>query len=211
VVSGTDPRNGALFVNQLFLGHTAGAATAWEDAWLTMLHAGNGGMCYIDSVELDEVYTPILVQTRRLIPDSEGAGRFRGAPGIEVEFGPLDCAMEAGFVADGNINAPLGARQGGAAAPSDQFLRRRNGQLERLPQSGQVRLAAGETLVSIACGGGGYGDPRSRDPDRVALDVREGLVSAKRARQVYGVILDDTGAADRPATERHRQQQGESQ
>ena len=87
-----------------FLGHTAGAGAPFQDAWMTMLHAGNGGMCYIDSVELDEVYTPLHVHTRRLIKDSEGAGRFRGAPGIEVEISPVNCGMEAGFVADGNIN-----------------------------------------------------------------------------------------------------------
>ena len=56
VVSGIDPRNEKPYVNQLFLGHTAGAGAPHEDAWMTMLHAGNGGMCYIDSVELDEVY-----------------------------------------------------------------------------------------------------------------------------------------------------------
>ena len=91
----TDSRNGKPYVNQLFLGHTAGAGAPHEDAWMTMLHAGNGGMCYIDSVELDEAYTPIRVHTRRLIQDSEGAGRFRGAPGIEVEIGPVNCRMES--------------------------------------------------------------------------------------------------------------------
>jgi N-methylhydantoinase B len=69
VVSGIDPRSGKPYVNQLFLGHTAGAGAPHQDAWLTMLHVGNGGMCFIDSVELDEVYTPIHVNTRRLIPD----------------------------------------------------------------------------------------------------------------------------------------------
>ena len=94
---------------------------------MTMLHAGNGGMCYIDSVELDEVYTPIRVHTRRLIEDSEGAGRFRGAPGIRVELSPVNCRMEAGFVADGNIHIPLGARNGGPASRSDQFRLTVNG------------------------------------------------------------------------------------
>ncbi|CAN0524256.1 unnamed protein product, partial [Laminaria digitata] len=93
VVSGNDPRSGKPYVNQLFLGHTAGAGAPHEDAWMTMRHVGNGGMCFIDSVELDEVYTPIHVHTRRLITDSEGAGRYRGAPGIEVEYGPVGCQM----------------------------------------------------------------------------------------------------------------------
>jgi len=201
VVSGTDPRNNKPYVNQLFLGHTAGAGAPREDAWMTMLHAGNGGMCFIDSVELDEIYTPIHVQTRRLIADSEGAGRFRGAPGIEVELRPVSCRMEAGFVADGNIHNPLGARGGKAAAKSDQFRRTPEGELERLDQCSQVWIEDGEALVSIACGGGGYGDPKTRDPARVLSDVREGLVSRNRAKNVYGVVvtemmeIDETGTA----------------
>ncbi|MBM3559350.1 MAG: hydantoinase B/oxoprolinase family protein [Alphaproteobacteria bacterium] len=204
VVSGTDPRNGKPYVNQLFLGHTAGAAAAMQDAWLTMLHAGNGGLCYIDSVELDEVYTPIHVYSRHLSRDSEGAGRFRGAPGIEVEFGPVDCRMEAGFVADGNIHVPQGARGGTAARGSDQFRRTRNGELERLDQCSQVWIENGEKLVSMAAGGGGYGDPATRDPVRVLHDVREGLVSRERARDVYRVAITEAGEIDTAATARLR-------
>ena len=204
VVSGVDPRNGKPYVNQLFLGHTAGAAVAYQDAWMTMLHAGNGGMCFIDSVELDEVYTPIVVNSRRLIRDSEGAGRFRGAPGIEVEFGPIDCRMEVGFVADGNVNNPLGARGGGAAARSDQFRRKKDGSIVRLDQCSQVWIEDGERLVSIACGGGGYGNPHSRDPARVQQDVQEGVVSRRRARQVYGVAIKSNGRIDEEATKQLR-------
>mgnify|MGYP001181248260 FL=1 len=187
VVSGIDPRTRKPFVNQLFLGHTAGAGAPFQDAWMTMLHAGNGGMCYIDSVELDEVYTPLHVHTRRLIKDSEGAGRFRGAPGIEVELSPVDCRMEAGFVADGNINVPRGARGGGNAAPSDQRLKAKDGKINKLEQCSQVWIEDGETLISIACGGGGYGDPKTRDPNLVLKDVSESLISRERARSVYGV------------------------
>jgi N-methylhydantoinase B len=210
VVSGVDPRSGKPYVNQLFLGHTAGAAVGFEDAWMTMLHAGNGGMCFIDSVELDEVYTPIIIKTRRLIPDSEGAGRFRGAPGIEVEFGPVGCRMEAGFVADGNINNPKGARHGGEAARSDQLRRKRDGSVERLPQCSQVWIEDGEMLVSIACGGGGYGDPATRDPERVLHDVSEGIVTRERARSIYGVEITPDGGIDVELTRKSRQELRES-
>ena len=91
VVSGVDPRTGRAFINQLFLGATGGGATAHNDAWLTYLHAGNGGLCFIDSVELDELCQPIRVAGRRLLADTEGAGRLRGAPSLEVEFGPVGC------------------------------------------------------------------------------------------------------------------------
>ena len=200
VVSGIDPRNGKPYVNQLFLGHTSGAGAPNQDAWLTMLHVGNGGMCFIDSVELDEVYTPIHVHTRRLIQDSEGAGRYRGANAIEVEFGPVDCRMEAGFVADGKVHVPQGARSGLASKPSEQLKRLRNGELEILEQCSIVWVEDGETLVSVAQGGGGYGDPSTRDIDRVAHDVNEKLISRARAEEVYKVSVDEAGKVDKERT-----------
>jgi N-methylhydantoinase B len=200
VVSGTDPRTGKPYVNQLFLGHTAGAGAPHQDAWLTMLHVGNGGMCFIDSVELDEVYTPIHVFTRRLVPDSEGAGRYRGAPAIEVTLGPVNCDMEAGFVADGNIHVPQGARGGQASAPSDQVRVSADGSRETLAQSSLVTIRRGETLLSVAQGGGGYGDPAAREPERVRHDVREGLVSRERAEAVYRVAIDAAGEIDTART-----------
>jgi N-methylhydantoinase B len=48
--------------------------------------------------------------------------------------------------------------------------------------------------------GGGFGDPLERDPEQVAADVREGFVSANRAREVYGVVLTDDGRVDGAAT-----------
>jgi N-methylhydantoinase B len=200
VVSGIDPRNGKPYVNQLFLGHTAGAGAPHQDAWMTMLHVGNGGMCFIDSVELDEVYTPIHVYSRRLVPDSEGAGRFRGAPAIEVELGPVDCDMEAGFVADGNIHVPQGARGGLASAPSDQIRKRADGTREKLAQSSLVTIRRGETLLSVAQGGGGYGNPATRDPERVRHDVREGLISRARAEAIYRVAITESGEIDAART-----------
>jgi len=54
--------------------------------------------------------------------------------------------------------------------------------------------------VSVCCGGAGYGSPLEREPERVAADVREGLVTPERARSVYGVVVDADGTLDEPAT-----------
>jgi N-methylhydantoinase B len=189
VVSGVDPRHaGSPFINQLFLLETGGGATPVADGWLTTGHAGSAGLVYRDSVEMDELTLPILVKEQRLLPDTEGAGRRRGAPGGRVEYGPLYSGLEVHFASDGTVNSAAGVRGGLPGSPADQFVRRTDGELESVPAFGSVTLQPGETIVSICCGGGGYGDPRDRERDLIRKDVEEGLVSVSRAREVYGYV-----------------------
>jgi N-methylhydantoinase B len=205
VISGRDPRAGdAPFMNSLFLMHTGGAGAPAADAWLTTVHIGDLGLCYLDSVEMDELRYPIRVEQRRLLPDTEGAGKYRGAPSALAEYGPDGTTIEAWFASDGTVNPPLGVRGGLRGGTAGQYRRRIDGELEELSACGGVALAPGERLVSICCGGGGYGPPLERDPARVAHDVAEGWISAGRARDVYGVVLDAGGRVDAPATARRR-------
>ncbi|MEK9832977.1 MAG: hydantoinase B/oxoprolinase family protein, partial [Rhodospirillaceae bacterium] len=80
VVSGVNPETGKPYINQVFLGRTNGAASSHADAWWTIGHVGNAGMCFLDSVELDELRLPIYVHARGFVADTEGAGRNCGAP-----------------------------------------------------------------------------------------------------------------------------------
>jgi N-methylhydantoinase B len=72
--------------------------------------------------------------------------------------------------------------------------------VEVLPVYGEVPLAAGETIRTLTSGGGGYGDPHTREPEAVADDVREGWVSRAKAREVYGVAVTCDGAIDEDVT-----------
>ena len=91
VISGTDPRHDdEPFVNQLILAVTGGAGSPSADGWLTILGIGAAGFLFRDSVEIDEMKYPIIVHEQRIVPDSEGAGRYRGSPGARVVFGPID-------------------------------------------------------------------------------------------------------------------------
>jgi N-methylhydantoinase B len=195
VVSGV--HDGEPFVNEVYLGCTGGAGTPTTDGWLTIMHVGNAGMCYQDSIEVDELRHPIFVHARRLMPDTEGAGRTRGALSAYSEFSPLDCAMTVAYVSDGNRNPAKGVRGGLAGGASAQFLKRADGSLEPVPGCAEVVVAPGEAMVSISCGGGGYGAPFERDVARVLDDVREGWISRERAAAVYGVaIADDFSIAE---------------
>jgi N-methylhydantoinase B len=201
VVSGNDPRRGGEpFCNQLFMGLSGGMGTARTDGWLTLTHIAQAGMMYRDSVEVDELKHPILVAEHRVVADTEGAGRYRGSPGVYAEFGPIGTDITVAYAHDGMLNPPAGARGGGSGSSGSQFRRTVSGELETLPAAGEVLVRDGERIVSYSSGGGGYGPPTEREVDRVVHDVREGYVSAERARAVYGVALADDGSVDEAAT-----------
>ncbi len=136
VISGTDPRHhDAAFVNQIFLACTGGAGTPVSDGFLSIIHVGNAGMCRHDSIEVDELHHPLFVSHRYLVPDTEGAGRFRGAPSGYTEFGPVDgCTMQVLYTSDGTINPAQGARGGGPGARAKALKRAPRRQPRRAPQ-----------------------------------------------------------------------------
>lgn len=200
-ISGIDPRRGnEPYVNMITLGQTGGAGTPWSDGWLTIAHVGNGGLVMRDSTEIDELMYPIRIITDRILPDTAGPGRYRGAPAAEVEWGPVSNPMEGIWSSDGSTFPAQGARGGGSGATAKQFKRGRDGSLTPLDAFGGTKLEPGESVVGISSGGGGYGCPLERDPARVARDVSEGLVSVEQAKKVYGVVCDRNGRIDQAKT-----------
>jgi N-methylhydantoinase B len=201
VISGIDPRDDrGAFINFLCLLVTNGAGAPHADGWLTEIGIGVAGLQLHDSVEIDEMKYPIEVRAQHIIPDSEGAGRFRGAPGAYVEYGPVDTTLEVIYMSDGTHTAPRGVRGGEAGACARQLRRGVDGELTELDAHGRVVLQPGETIISMSTGGGGYGSPLTREPARVRKDVAEGWVSAARAEAVYGVALADDGTVDATRT-----------
>jgi len=203
VISGKHPETGP-FVNQVFLGLTGGAGAPGTDAWLTICHVGNAGLCNVDSVELDEQRQPLMVHSRRLLRDTEGAGEWRGAQSCAVEFGPLGCDMTVVYVSDGESNPPKGVRGGLGGGRAGHMHIDRDGRQHPLGNCEQVTLRDGERIRSISTGGGGYGSPFSRLPELVAEDVREGRISESRAADVYGVVLTADGDINVEATDKMR-------
>lgn len=197
VVSGRDPRHGDRpFVNQIFMAVTGGAGAPMTDAWLTTFHAGGAGMLRRDSVEVAERRHPIRVETQRLLVDTEGAGRYRGAPSAYVEYGPVGTSLFVAYGSDGAVNPALGARGGLPGGACKHYRRKVEGELVELPPLGIAELQDGERMVSITCGGGGYGPPFERDPEQVRHDVVEGWISPQRARDTYRVAINDRHKLD---------------
>ena len=200
VISGIDPDTQHRFVNQLFLGFSGGAGAPLADAWQTIAHVGNAGLCFQDSIELDEMRHPIYVHSRSFVPNTEGAGRHTGARSIFVEFGPLRGSLEVGYVSDGAVNGPKGVRGGLSGACAAQSKRGADGSLHELPPCGQVTLAPGERILSYSCGGGGYGQPEQRAVEAIQRDLDEGYLTQDRAAQIYQVVFGADGHIDAERT-----------
>jgi N-methylhydantoinase B len=165
------------------------------DGWPTYYLPVAASLMYHDSTEVDEQKYPLHLHVKRLIPDSEGAGRQRGALGSEVVYEAKNLPMTIAYSFEGHENPARGVRGGGAGSPSDGWKIDRDGRRVEIPMATTMAIEPGERVLSRTGGGGGYGDPLARDPELVAEDVREGWISRSRAADVYGVIFRDLATA----------------
>jgi N-methylhydantoinase B len=144
---------------------------------------------YIDSIEVLEQKYPIRFRALRLLADTGGAGKFRGAPASEIVFGPARGIMQAFYFADFGAFPPRGVLGGGDGSLASVAKVELDGAETPGPVIGDVELRPGEWVRGLEAGGGGYGDPLERDPDAVRRDVLDRWVSSEAAREQYGVIL----------------------
>lgn len=207
VVSGRDfRRDGEPYINQLFVGGNGGPASPQADGWLTYGIPVAAGLIYRDSVELVEVKHPLHMKSVRIHPGTCAPGKFRGAPGAELIYGPKQDPTTVAIPCDGQVFPPKGVNGGHDSPGARTFKVNRDGSEERLPGVAQVTLEPGEWLRGIDNSGGGYGHPCDRDPQRVLHDVAEKWETPARARAIYGVALvEDDGplgyAVDEAGTE----------
>ncbi len=210
VISGNDMgRGGQPYVNRLMLSTNGGPASAEADGWVNYAIPVIAGLMYRDSVEVDELKHPIRVESLQLVTDSAGAGRRRGAPAQQIEYGPTGAPMTAVISCDGQHTQPRGVLGGLPGTAGETWLIQDNTQPERLPNVAQVTIDPGQRIRGRDSAGGGYGDPLDREVERVLVDVFEGWETRKKARDVYGVVFsgeieDDTLAVDVAATEARR-------
>jgi N-methylhydantoinase B len=197
--------DGRRFHSVLIRGGGLGAAASRDGAQCYIFPA-NGANTPVEILESD---TPLLVERRELLPDSGGAGRTRGGLGRrEVIRVPDDAqAPQPGVklgIQSGRFRFPPEGLAGGLPGARARFL------VNDVPGDpfGLTTLGPGDRVTMDAAGGGGYGDPLTRDPDAVRLDVASGFVSREAARRDYGVVIDPaTGTVDEAQTAQARQKE----
>jgi N-methylhydantoinase B len=191
VMAGTDTRSGTArpFVNMVFFGLSTGPGLSGHDGWLTYEGPGGGGVLALDQIEIDEMTYPLLVEERKVAPDSLGMGEWNGAPAMQGRYRSLSGAVSLSYCSDGDVNAPRGVFGGRGGSPALNATLDAAGVQHVLPGFYMGTVKPDEKVVFRTVSGGGYGDPLKRDPGRVARDADRGWIGRDTARAVYGVEL----------------------
>ena len=156
--------------------------------------------------EAIEVHFPLEVVREEILSDSCGHGQHRGGFGLQLELRALSRQATFSLVSDRAIVPPFGVLGGTSGAPNTYGIQS-NGQFTTLETPGKasgVPLSQNDVVVACTAGGGGYGEPRKREPNLVAADVNDGFLSPEIARDLYGVAITSSGDVDIKATEKLR-------
>ncbi|MCC6826810.1 MAG: hydantoinase B/oxoprolinase family protein [Novosphingobium sp.] len=174
-------------------------ATSGHDGQEGVPHmASNQANVPIETIEADY---PIRIERYGLVPDTGGAGRNRGGLGIVREYRMLADDLYFGVRSDKVVHPPHGLFGGQDGAPAINLLRDARGE-RRLPAmpTAALTLQSGDVYRHVMAGGGGFGDPFTREPERVLEDLIDGRITRDHARQAYGVVVTEAGVLDLAAT-----------
>ena len=206
---GTNPQDRQDFIWYIYeLGGCGARATKDGNSaeWHIMANCKN------ELMEVWEQRYPVRFRRYELVDDSGGPGAWRGGLGTTRHL-ELTLPTQITANADRHVTPPPGLFGGGSGAVNRfGVIRDRKDQTFKewfgIPSSSKfsnMPLRAGDVLVVEQGGGGGYGDPLTRDPALVAADVRDEYVSLLHALRDYGVVFNDDGRTiDVLGTERER-------
>jgi N-methylhydantoinase B len=187
-LAGKDPRRG----DQQFL-HVMPHAGGWGgfeggDGEDGLINNVNGGFKDYP-VEVFEVKYPALIRGYGFRPDTGGPGRFRGGCGLYRRF---EVEPEAFLYLwfERSRTPGWGLFGGGDAVGPDVVVNPGREDERHMLKTNAHVLATGSVVELRTGGGGGFGNPRERDPERVRADVLDGYVSAEAAHRDYGVEID---------------------
>ena len=171
-------------------------------------HANNPiSTATIPPVEILESLYPIMFTQWALRPDSAGAGRHRGGLGAIYEIEALaEGGAEVFLLGERGKYPPFGVNGGKAAALNRFVYETDRGEATPplVSKITDVKIRPGQKVRLETPGGGGFGEPAAREPERVVRDVKLGYVSRDSARRDYKVVLRADGSLDADATAKAR-------
>ncbi len=190
-IAGVDHRTGRPFFD---LEPTVGGWGAWQgsDGEDGLINNVNGSLKDLP-IEVLETKFPMRMTHYGFRPDSGGPGRWRGGNGVVREY-TIDCEQAQLFLWFERSKTPAwGLFGGGDATPPIVVLNPGGEREQRMLKASRVSLVRGDVIRTMTGGGGGFGEPAERSPDAVRRDVANGQVTARAAREVYGVEVEIEG------------------
>lgn len=178
---GTDDETGKPFVmyDLLFAGYGGQANKDGTEALAPVMNCANV------PVEVHETQAPILIRQISFIPDSGGAGKYRGGCGVRKDVEIRNSTALVTLLGDRHRFHPYGIF-GGKEGTLGETVLNPDGNGERLGSKEIRNLRKGDVLSFQLSGAGGYGEPAERDPGAIAEDIADGFVTAAAARRDYG-------------------------
>jgi N-methylhydantoinase B len=201
IFTGLDPVSGQRFVVQSLEGGGWGGRPH-EDGPSASLSVCQGDVRNAP-IETIELRCPVVVEERRLRPNSAGAGKYRGGFGVEVVVRNLVPGKWNLWQPRRRGCPPWGLWGGKPGEPPNYLLKTPEDENFQSVDVVLHDVPADSRAAIRTSGGGGWGEPFERDPEAVLHDVLEGLVSLEAAERDYGVAVAD-GRVDREVTARLR-------
>lgn len=179
---GYDPRRKEYFCLYETMAGGGGARATMDgaDAVQTTLH--NTENAPIEEVEINY---PLRIKRYELIKDSAGSGKYRGGLGIRRDFEFPYAPVQYTVFSDGRVVPPWGLAGGGEGRTA-KYIFDPYGEHRELPSKVTLDIPKGGCMRVETPGGGGYGDPREREPVRIAADLRNEKISPEGAERAYG-------------------------
>jgi N-methylhydantoinase B len=189
LTTGIDPEKQDKYVDIGFMGLKGGSgAMRGTDGYdhIGMIDA-SGGLLDQD-YEMFEQQTPHLLLKHELLPDSAGAGQWRGGLGVETVFRIGSDDTQLVTFGDGDFEPAFGLFGGGEGTLNFIRLTYPDGRTV-VPRNKDLIIGVpkGTIYHQQAGGGGGYGDPTARDRALLREEVKNGIVTPQVARDIYGL------------------------
>jgi N-methylhydantoinase B len=197
VEEGTDATALAEFSTVIFHCGGAGARPTKDGLSVTAFPSGVRTI----PVEATESVAPVLFYRREFREGSGGAGKLRGGLGQVIELGGAGATPIALLCNFERVLNPARGRDSGLPGAAGTVALRSG---RPIRPKGRQTVPARDAICLGLPGGGGFGNPRERPPQRVLDDVLDGLIGTQEARRDYGVVVDAHGRLDMEATERLR-------
>jgi N-methylhydantoinase B len=181
---GVDPRSGERYVSYESLKGGFGARPIKDGINAV---AGTVSNMMNTPIEMLEISFPLRVEEYALIPDSGGAGAWRGGLGARRVWRVLGHEAHAAVCCERTLTPPFGLAGGRPGGAMRLWLELPDGTRRPLNSKGALTIPAGGRLVMEAPGSGGYGPPAARDPELLREDLADGYVTAEAARRDYDI------------------------